>query len=78
MRIAIITGASSGVGREFVKIAKLQNLDKIWVIARRENRLLALSEEIVRPIIPVALNLTRQESLSRLKVLLQKKNPDIT
>ena len=37
MNIAIITGASSGMGRDFVyQIAdKFSSLDEIWVIARR-------------------------------------------
>ncbi len=41
MRIAVVTGASSGIGREFViQIEKkYKELDEIWVIARRENRL---------------------------------------
>ena len=36
MKIALITGASSGLGREFARqIPKLyQNLDEIWVVAR--------------------------------------------
>ena len=35
MKIAIVTGASSGMGREFVKqISRLYTgLDEIWVIA---------------------------------------------
>ena len=41
MRIAVVTGASSGLGREFVlQIEKrYKELDEIWVIARREERL---------------------------------------
>ena len=41
MKIAVITGASSGLGEEFVyQIDRLyQELDEIWVIARREDRL---------------------------------------
>ena len=39
-KIAIVTGASSGLGREFVKqISKSRALDEIWVIARRKDRL---------------------------------------
>ena len=41
MNIGIITGASSGMGKEFVKLT-MQNhldLDEIWVIARRKERL---------------------------------------
>ena len=40
-KIAVITGASSGMGREFVyAIDKESKLDELWVIARREERLL--------------------------------------
>lgn len=40
MRIAIITGASSGIGREFALVAAAKyRFDRIWLIARREDRL---------------------------------------
>ena len=41
MKIAMITGASSGFGREFVRqIDSLyKELDEIWVVARRVERL---------------------------------------
>ena len=41
MRIGIITGASSGMGKEFVKLVLSEQLrlDEIWVIARRQDRL---------------------------------------
>ena len=43
MRIAIVTGASSGLGKEFaVQLAQQENLDEIWAVARREERLRAL------------------------------------
>ena len=47
MKIAVITGASSGMGREFaLQIAKKETFDEIWVIARREERLNELAEAI--------------------------------
>ena len=40
MKIAVITGASSGMGREFAKgIDAEERLDEIWLIARRRARL---------------------------------------
>ena len=40
MKIAVITGASSGMGREFAKgIDAEERLDEIWLIARRRERL---------------------------------------
>ena len=41
MRIAVVTGASSGIGREFVTRipAFYRQLDEIWITARRAERL---------------------------------------
>ncbi len=52
MRIAVITGASSGIGREFAKqIPKLyKHLDEIWVAARRTERLKELEKCIPVPV----------------------------
>ena len=47
MKIAVITGASSGMGREFVRQTGhfYRDLDEIWVIARRKERLERLRKE---------------------------------
>lgn len=50
MRIAVVSGASSGLGREFVlqldQRATVDQLDEIWLIARREERLEELSRRL--------------------------------
>lgn len=48
MNIAVITGASSGLGIEFVKAVadKYPSLDEIWLVARRKERLEAVAEKI--------------------------------
>lgn len=47
MKIALITGASSGMGREYAKqIDKMKECDEIWIVARREERLNALKDEL--------------------------------
>ena len=39
-KIAVITGASSGMGREFaLRIDGEEKFDEIWLIARRADRL---------------------------------------
>ena len=47
-RIAIVTGASSGIGEAFVREAVKEDLDKILIIARREDKLKALDAAIVQ------------------------------
>ena len=46
MKIAVITGASSGLGTEYVKavLRDRKDIEKIWVIARRTDRLEKLKE----------------------------------
>ena len=46
MKIAVITGASSGLGREFAKQINQHfvTLDEVWLIARREERLNELKQ----------------------------------
>lgn len=40
MKIALVTGASSGLGREFVRqIAEQGKVEEIWAIARRRDRM---------------------------------------
>ncbi len=79
MRIAVITGASSGMGKEFVRrIAQTENLDEIWVIARRLERLEALGEEIKETKIrPISLDLTLDESIRAYTQMLEAEKPEV-
>ncbi|MBR2376663.1 MAG: SDR family NAD(P)-dependent oxidoreductase [Clostridia bacterium] len=78
MNIAIISGASSGMGKEFVlKADQRYNLDEIWVIARRKERLIALQEGVKAKIIPLSYDLTKQESLKEIEDKLKAENPDV-
>lgn len=77
MRIAIITGASSGLGREFALHAdKNQKFDSIWVIARRTERLEALAAECLTPVRIIPLDLSDKESIKQLSALLEEAAKD--
>ncbi len=77
-RIAIITGASSGMGREFVyAVDKEFDLDEIWVMARRQDRLEALQDSCTTTIRPIPLDLLERKSLDIYKELLEEENPDV-
>ncbi len=79
MKIAVITGASSGMGREFVlQLEKNEKFDEIWVIARREDRLAALRDEVETPIRPIALDLASEESVSRYAAMLEMEKPEVS
>ncbi len=78
MNIAIISGASSGMGKEFViKADQRYKLDEIWVIARRKERLIALQDNVKAKIIPLALDLTLQDSLKEIENKLELEKPDV-
>ena len=79
MNTAIITGASSGIGREFVtQLANDGDIDEIWVIARREQRLNELKTEVDKPIYVLPLDLTDENALARYSDELKAKNPNVT
>ena len=78
MKIAVVTGASSGMGREFVKQLDAQNsFDEIWVIARRKERLESLADEVKAPIRAIALDLSAKESYDAYAALLAAEKPDV-
>ena len=76
MRIAIVTGASSGMGREFVlQLSQYVQVDEIWAIARREEALKALKAEV--PVRPVPLDLCDSQSFARFAALLEAEKPEV-
>ena len=79
MKIAIVTGASSGMGREFVRQLGYfyKNLDEIWVIARRKERLEALAKESRVPLRIFAGDLQKKKVYKELRDSLEKEQPDL-
>lgn len=78
MNIAVITGASSGMGREFVRhIDQHCQLDEIWVIARREDRLQELKAECRTAVRPIPLDLLEEASFSAYRSMLEEFRPQV-
>ena len=78
--IVIITGASSGMGKEFVKQidATFSKVDEIWLIARRKDILETLSKSCKHACKVLAYDLCDKESLNAIQNLLVKEQPQIT
>lgn len=79
MKIAVVTGASSGLGREFARqiSARYSKFDEIWLIARRTERLEEVADEIKLTSRVISLDLSSDDELSALKTLLEENAPDI-
>lgn len=57
-KIALITGASSGIGKEMVKALDTTQLDEIWIVARRAQQLSEVAGQIDIPVRQFAIDLT--------------------
>lgn len=78
MKIAILTGASAGLGTEYFKnLIPMQDIDEIWLIARRAERLEEMAASCSKKCRVIPMDLTDKESLSELNKLINNENPDI-
>ena len=87
MNIAIVTGASSGMGKKFVNALdnlekyvsknKAEKFDEIWVIARRSDRLEELKKEVSTKIRVLAYDLSKKESILEIKNILETEKPNV-
>ena len=78
MNIAVVTGASSGMGREFVlQLEQYVKVDQIWVIARRAEALESLAEAVSAQVKVVALDLCASESYAAYEKLLAEEKPNV-
>lgn len=81
-RIAIITGASSGIGEEFTRqVCAKYDYDQIWIIARREDKLKQLADqlnttkgkEFVRPVV---MDVAGKAGVEKLKAYIEASNKE--
>lgn len=77
--MAIITGASSGLGRDYAKFLcknKKYQVDQLIVIARREERLLALKDILPIPTTVYPMDMTNEDEMQAFKSYLEDKIKD--
>lgn len=75
--IAIITGATGGIGQIFVRELNKESLDEIWVIGRSQERLLKLKKQFGEKIIPICKDLTLTNDIKSISELLNEQKPSI-
>ena len=76
MDIAVITGASSGLGEEFLKQIDSYKFDEIWIIARNKEKLERLHNEVKTKlkILPLDLSLNSSFEIYEKELLSEKPN----
>ncbi len=80
MRIAIITGASSGMGMEnAIQLADRfgGKLDELWLLARRKDRMEELKGRVPAALRLFAADITDRIQLEELKMALEEENPQV-
>ena len=78
MKIAIVTGASSGMGKEFVlQLKDYVQVDEVWAIARRTEALEKLEQECGLKVRPISLDLCQEESFRIMEKLLAEEKPEV-
>lgn len=79
MNIAVITGASSGIGREFAMQvdAMFHKMDEIWLIARRKERLEELAASMKNRTRIFSFDVTDENEMKTFAQTLEEKKPVI-
>lgn len=78
--IIIVSGASSGMGKEFVKQIdkKFPKVDEIWLIARRKEVLKDLAKSCNHVCRILAYDLADKQAQEEIRILLESEQPKIT
>ena len=78
-RVAIITGASSGLGRECARQLDAQQVaDELWLVARNEKALTDVAGELDTPSRAVAADLTSEADIANIRATLSAEDPRVT
>lgn len=77
MKIAIISGATSGIGAEFSKLIDNYSLDEIWLIARNEENLKSMALSLKTKTRLLSLDLTKAEAYDNMLKLLDEIKPNV-
>ena len=78
MKISIITGASSGIGKQMALLLdKTEKCDEIWLVSRKADKLEETSQHLQTKARIIESDLSQNSSIYELKKLLRDENPEI-
>ena len=76
MTVAIITGASSGIGAEFAR-GYASRVDELWLVARRADRMEALAKEFSVKCRIITADLAKKEGIEAIRAALEAEKPEV-
>lgn len=76
-KIAIVTGASSGIGKEFASLLLKEDLDELWALGRSEERLKEVKEADKDRVRIFLMDLTQRKNLDIIEALIVSEDVDV-
>ena len=76
-KIVILTGATGGLGREFLKQILKEDIDEVWAIARNKEKLDELRKQYGKKVVPVSMDLSDFSSIIELEARLKEHMPTV-
>ncbi len=77
MKIAIVTGASAGIGREFAVQLDDKGLDELWLVARRMERLEELAGQLSTKVRPLCIDLRDEAAVASIGAFLEEEEAEV-